>query len=212
MQWRVSAADDVYRDDPDKEPRRDTRRLAVLWRLTALLRPHRARFVLAVGDAARRDRPSRSCYPQAATLRGRRRHDRGRTTAASSTGSCSGSSRWSSSTRVFVWLRHYSMSWLGERVVADLRALVVRSHPHAAARVVPRAAQRRARRAARVRRHRRSRASSAASCRWRLRNARADARRARDAVRDRRQAHAADARDRAADRRSPRCASAARSA
>ena len=25
---------------------------------------------------------------------------------------------------VLVWLRHYSMSWLGERVVADLRALV----------------------------------------------------------------------------------------
>src|SRR5439155_753813 len=26
---------------------------------------------------------------------------------------------------LFVWLRHYSISWLGERVVADLRALVV---------------------------------------------------------------------------------------
>src|SRR4051812_14431491 len=25
---------------------------------------------------------------------------------------------------VLVWLRHYSVSWLGERVVADLRALV----------------------------------------------------------------------------------------
>src|SRR6185295_2062139 len=25
---------------------------------------------------------------------------------------------------VFVWLRHYSMSWLGERVVTDLRGLV----------------------------------------------------------------------------------------
>ena len=26
---------------------------------------------------------------------------------------------------VFVWLRHYSISWLGERVVADLRGMVV---------------------------------------------------------------------------------------
>ena len=51
---------------PRAERPRERRRLAVLWRLTALLRPHRARFVLAVGDAARARRRSRSSYPQAA--------------------------------------------------------------------------------------------------------------------------------------------------
>src|SRR5438093_158016 len=44
----MSTAPYVEPPEPDGERPRERRRLAVLWRLTALLRPHRARFLLAL--------------------------------------------------------------------------------------------------------------------------------------------------------------------
>ena len=111
--------EDVAEDD--KLPR-DRRRLAVLWRLTALLRPHRARFALAVVTLLCASGIT-LCYPQAARYAidvGMRSKD---------------TSALDDIVLVivalvvlnaaFVWLRHYSISWLGERVVADLRGMVV---------------------------------------------------------------------------------------
>ncbi|HRC54692.1 MAG TPA: ABC transporter transmembrane domain-containing protein, partial [Kofleriaceae bacterium] len=98
------------------------RRLGVLWRLRDLMRPYRWRFVLAVTTLLAASGLS-LVYPQAA----RYAIDvgmRGDTTSHLDLivlGLC----------LVFIvnsgliWLRHYSMSWLGERVVADLRGLVV---------------------------------------------------------------------------------------
>ena len=101
---------------------RERRRLAVLWRLTALVRPHRGRFVLAV-IALLAASAITLVYPQAARyaidvgMHGTDTHGLDLVVA----GLCvlfvlnAG----------FVWLRHYSISWLGERVVADLRGMVV---------------------------------------------------------------------------------------
>jgi ABC transporter fused permease/ATP-binding protein len=104
----------------DYQPR-DRRRLAVLSRLLPLLRPHRARFLLALislcGASA-----IVLVYPWAA----RQVVDVG----------MSGQTTERLDAIValmigvfvlnaaLVWLRHYSISWLGERVVADLRCLV----------------------------------------------------------------------------------------
>src|SRR3984885_12697042 len=113
----------VYRDDADKEPRPDRRRLAVLWRLTALLRPHVARFVLAVVMLLAASGIT-LCYPQAA----RYAIDLGMATGARDAGKLDwivlGLVVLVAVNGAFIWLRHYSMSWLGERVVTDLRALV----------------------------------------------------------------------------------------
>jgi ABC transporter fused permease/ATP-binding protein len=117
----VSAATDVYRDDPESTPR-DKRRLAVLWRLTALLRPHRARFALAVITLLAASAIT-LCYPRAAKyavdLGMAGGHDFSEldwiVIALIALVAVNG---------VLVWLRHYSMSWLGERVVTDLRGLV----------------------------------------------------------------------------------------
>jgi ATP-binding cassette subfamily B protein len=113
----------VYRDDSDKEPRTDRRRLAVLWRLTALLRPHAARFVLAVVMLLCASGIT-LCYPQAA----RYAIDIGMATGSHDAGRLDwivlGLVVLVAVNGAFIWLRHYSMSWLGERVVTDLRALV----------------------------------------------------------------------------------------
>jgi ABC transporter fused permease/ATP-binding protein len=112
-----------YVDSPEAEADRprDRRRLAVLWRLVPLLRPHRARFVVALVTLCAASGVT-LVYPWAA----RQAVDVG---------------MGGSTTRdldrivvlligvflvnaVLVWLRHYSVSWLGERVVADLRGLV----------------------------------------------------------------------------------------
>jgi ABC transporter fused permease/ATP-binding protein len=111
-------------DDPveseDHRPR-DRRRLAVLWRLLPLLRPHRARFLLALialcgasGIAL--------VYPWAARQvvdvgMSRQTTDRLDAIVALMIGVFVVNA-------VLVWLRHYTISWLGERVVADLRVLV----------------------------------------------------------------------------------------
>ncbi|HEX7699411.1 MAG TPA: ABC transporter transmembrane domain-containing protein, partial [Kofleriaceae bacterium] len=101
---------------------KDKRKLAVLWRLTALLRPHRARFVLAVLTLT-----AASCitlaYPQAARyaidvgMHSKQTHDLDLIVI--------GLLVLFAANAVLVWLRHYSISWLGERVVADLRSMVV---------------------------------------------------------------------------------------
>jgi len=118
----VSARGPYVDGDAEKEgAARDRRRLAVLWRLLPLLRPHRARFLLALA-ALFAASGINLVYPWAARIA----VDVGmgaRTTEDLDLiviGLCG----------VFivnaglVWLRHYSMSWLGERVVADLRGLV----------------------------------------------------------------------------------------
>ncbi len=111
---------DEVRED-DKLPR-DRRRLAVLWRLTALIRPHRARFALAIITLLCASGIT-LCYPQAARY-------------AIDVGMHSKDTSALDDivlvivalvvlNAAFVWLRHYSISWLGERVVADLRGMVV---------------------------------------------------------------------------------------
>jgi ABC transporter fused permease/ATP-binding protein len=110
---------DAVKDD-DGMPR-DRRRLSVLWRLAPLLRPHRGRFVLAVVTLFAASGIT-LVYPWAA----REAVDvgmGGRTSADLDT-IVIGLVIVFVINAVLVWLRHYSMSWLGERVVADLRGLV----------------------------------------------------------------------------------------
>ena len=112
---------DPYRDDPERETPRDRRRLGVLWRLTALLRPHVGRFVLAVATLFVASGIT-LVYPQAAKFAvdigmGARTSDDLDWIALGLVGLVLVNG-------VFIWLRHYSMSWLGERVVTDLSALV----------------------------------------------------------------------------------------
>ncbi|HEY1556345.1 MAG TPA: ABC transporter transmembrane domain-containing protein [Kofleriaceae bacterium] len=119
---RPMAAPYVDPPEQDGERPRERRRLAVLWRLTALIRPHRARFLLAV-FALLAASAITLAYPQAARyaidvgMTGTDTHDLDMIVAGLCVlfvvNAC------------FVWLRHYSISWLGERVVADLRGMVV---------------------------------------------------------------------------------------
>jgi ABC transporter fused permease/ATP-binding protein len=111
-----------YLEDPEKEARpRDRRRLAVLWRLVPLLRPHRGRFVLAVSTLFAASAIS-LVYPWAAKLAVDT--GMGAATTADLDLIVIGLVAVFLVHAVLVWLRHYSMSWLGERVVADLRGLV----------------------------------------------------------------------------------------
>ncbi len=119
MSGTTRAYVDGQKDD-DGVPR-DRRRLGVLWRLAPLLRPHRGRFLLAVVTLFAASAIT-LVYPWAAReavdvgMGGRTTDDLDTIVLVLVT--------------VFVinaglvWLRHYSMSWLGERVVADLRGLV----------------------------------------------------------------------------------------
>ncbi|MDX2092548.1 MAG: ABC transporter transmembrane domain-containing protein [Kofleriaceae bacterium] len=117
-----------YIDDPrtaeergERIPGADRRRLAVLWRLLPLLRPHRARFALALATLFAASGIS-LVYPWAARLA----VDVGMagTTPAELDWIVLGIVAVFVVNAVLVWLRHYSMSWLGERVVADLRGMV----------------------------------------------------------------------------------------
>ena len=107
--------------EQDGERPRDRRRLAVLWRLLPLLRPHRARFVLALVTLMAGSGVT-LVYPWVARQ-------------AIDVGMHAETSHELDLIVVFligvflvnavlVWIRHYSVSWLGERVVADLRMLV----------------------------------------------------------------------------------------
>src|SRR5512143_1175613 len=118
---RAVAAPYVDGPEPEGDRPRDRRRLAVLWRLLPLLRPHRARFALAFAALLAASGVT-LVYPWAA----RQAIDVGmgsKTTHALDQivllliGVFVVNA-------VLVWLRHYSVSWLGERVVADLRGLV----------------------------------------------------------------------------------------
>ena len=112
----VAPAEDDERDLP-----RDRRRLGVLWRLTALVRPYRARFALAVAMLL-----AASAITLAYPLAAKQAVDVGMGSKTTS------DLDWIVLALLvlfvinagFVWLRHYTMSWLGERVVTDLRGLV----------------------------------------------------------------------------------------
>jgi len=107
--------------DPDEPVPITRRRLAILWRLWALLAPHTLRLVVAIASLILASSLS-LVYPAAAKfavdvgLKQQSAADLDTVVAIL----CG----------VFVvnagliWVRHYSMSWLGERVVADLRTLV----------------------------------------------------------------------------------------
>lgn len=93
----------------------------MLWRLLPLLRPHRARFVLVLVTLTGASGVT-LFYPWAA----RKVVDVGMsatTTDALDTIILEVVAAFVLNA-VLVWLRHYSISWLGERVVADLRMLV----------------------------------------------------------------------------------------
>ena len=105
----------------DGDKPRERRRLAVLWRLTALMRPYRARFAFAVIMLLAASAIT-LVYPQV----GRYAVDE-----AMRDGGTSKLDMFALGVVVlavlnagFIWLRHYSLSWLGERVVTDLRTLV----------------------------------------------------------------------------------------
>ncbi len=107
--------------DAQQQERGDRRRLAVLWRLVPLIRPHRARFLLAVATLFAASGIT-LIYPWAA----RQAVDigMGQTTSHDLDMIVVFLIAVFMVNAVLVWLRHYSMSWLGERVVTDLRALV----------------------------------------------------------------------------------------
>jgi len=112
-----------YVDPPDSEGDRprDRRKLAVLWRLLPLIRPHRARFLLALATLCAASGVT-LVYPWAAKQAvdlgmGGKTTDRLDLIVVLLIGVFMVNA-------VLVWLRHYSISWLGERVVADLRGLV----------------------------------------------------------------------------------------
>ncbi len=118
MQHGVSAP---YVEAVSEDAPREPRQITVLARLLPLLRPHRARFVLAVSTLFGASAIT-LVYPWAAKY----------AVNVGMTGQTSEKLDWivlgligvMMVNAVLVWLRHYSMSWLGERVVADLRGLV----------------------------------------------------------------------------------------
>ena len=112
-----------YVDPPeaDGDRPRDRRKLAVLWRLLPLLRPHRGRFLLALAALCGASGIT-LVYPWAARqavdlgMGGKTTHDLDLIVMVLIGVFVLNA--------VLVWFRHYSISWLGERVVADLRGLV----------------------------------------------------------------------------------------
>lgn len=113
----------AYVDDEkvDGDRPRDRRRLSVLWRLTALIRPYRARFLFAVvmllaASAITLVYPMVGRYAVDDAMAKKTSHDLDLVAGAVIVMAIVNAA--------FVWGRHYSLSWLGERVVTDLRALV----------------------------------------------------------------------------------------
>jgi ABC transporter fused permease/ATP-binding protein len=108
--------------DPDEEERpRDRRRLGVLWRLTTLMRPYRARFALAVvmllaASGITLVYPLVGSYAVDEAM--------GRVDAHKLDLVIGGVIALALVNGGFVWLRHYTISWIGERVVTDLRRMV----------------------------------------------------------------------------------------
>ena len=118
---RTMAAPYVDAPEPEGDQPRDRRRLAVLWRLLPLLRPHRARFALAFAALCAASGVT-LVYPWAARqaidlgMNSKNTHDLDLIVLLLIGVFVVNA--------ILVWLRHYSVSWLGERVVADLRGLV----------------------------------------------------------------------------------------
>src|SRR6185503_4633460 len=110
-----------YVDHPESDRPRDGRRLAVLRRLVPLLRPHRARCALALTALC-----GASCIALVYPWTMRQVVDVGM--SGQTTGRLDAIVALMLVVfvvnAVLVWLRDYSVSWLGERVVADLRILV----------------------------------------------------------------------------------------
>jgi ATP-binding cassette subfamily B protein len=113
---------DPYVEDPDPHAERgDRRRLAVLWRLLPLMRPHKGRFLLALATLLAGSGIT-LVYPWAARaavdvgMSGQTTGDLDRIVVILVCVFMVNA--------VLVWLRHYSVSWLGERIVTDLRGLV----------------------------------------------------------------------------------------
>jgi ABC transporter fused permease/ATP-binding protein len=107
-------------DETGGRPRK--RKLRILLRLGVLLRPHRARFYLAMVALLAASSIS-LIYPQAASYAvdvgmGKASRDHLDTVVLALCGVFVVHG-------VLVWLRHYSLSWIGERVVTDLRGMVV---------------------------------------------------------------------------------------
>ena len=115
------AAPYVDPPEPEGERPRERRRLGVLWRLTALMRPYRARFALAIAMLLAASGIT-LVYP----LIGRYAVDDAmRDTTTSRLDLVAGAViALAVINALFVWLRHYTISWIGERVVTDLRRLV----------------------------------------------------------------------------------------
>ncbi|MBA2542950.1 MAG: ATP-binding cassette domain-containing protein [Deltaproteobacteria bacterium] len=107
---------DGTKDDPPRE-----RRLGVLRRLIPLVKPHRARLIFAIFCLFAAS-ATMLVYPWAA----RYAVDVGMGSATPDDLDflVIGVIIVFALNAVFVWLRHYTLSWLGERVVVDLRALV----------------------------------------------------------------------------------------
>lgn len=120
----ICAVSDAYREDGERGEAgvpRDHRRLAVMWRLLPLIRPHRARFALAL-VALFAASGINLVYPWAARVAVD--VGMGARTTSDLDMIVIGLVGVFVVNAVLVWLRHYSLSWLGERVVADLRGLV----------------------------------------------------------------------------------------
>lgn len=120
----VGAYTEADDDNPanSANPARRKRDLSVLLRLRSLMAPYRWRFVLAVSTLFAASGIS-LVYPQAARYAidvgmGARSTSKLDIIVLALIGVFIVNA-------VLIWLRHYSMSWLGERVVADLRGLVV---------------------------------------------------------------------------------------
>jgi ABC transporter fused permease/ATP-binding protein len=106
--------------EKDDAPR-DRRRLDVLWRLLPLVRPHFGRFLLAVfcllaASGTTLIYPYAAKYAVDVGMGAATTHDLDMLVA--------GIVVVFAFNALFVWLRHYTLSWLGERVVADLRGMV----------------------------------------------------------------------------------------
>jgi ABC transporter fused permease/ATP-binding protein len=118
MQAAVAAGPylDGTKDEPPKQ-----RRLGVLRRLYPLVRPHRGRLIFAIVCLFAAS-ATMLVYPWAA----RYAVDVGMGSEASDHLDLlvGGVIVVFALNAIFVWLRHYTLSWLGERVVVDLRALV----------------------------------------------------------------------------------------
>lgn len=113
--------DDQPPPEPDERRPLTRKRMSILWRIATLLRPHTGRLIVALVTLMLASGLS-LVYPWAA----KEAVDAGLSEQSASRldavvlGLCVIFIVHA----VLVWVRHYSMSWLGERVVADLRALV----------------------------------------------------------------------------------------